>query len=63
MPDWMYATHRILSFTLEMGDSFAMPDEAIATETARNLDAVLHAIERASVSGVAVLPDVAMSGP
>ena len=36
--DWMYATHRVLSFTLEMGDSFTMPDEAIATETARNLE-------------------------
>ncbi len=63
MPDWMYATHGILSFTLEMGDSFTMPDEAIATETARNLDAALYAMERASVSGVAVLPDVAMSRP
>lgn len=61
MPDWMYATHRILSFTLEMGDSFTMPDEAIATETARNLDAALYAIERAS--GALVLPDVAMSRP
>lgn len=62
MPDWMYAEHGILSFTLEMGDSFTMPDEAIATETARNLDAVLYAIEQAG-GGARVLPDVAMRAP
>ena len=43
----MYATQRILSFTIEMGDSFTMPDEAIATETGRNLDAAMYAIEQA----------------
>lgn len=56
--DWMYATHRILSFTLEMGDSFTMPDEAIATETARNLDTALYAMEQAG--GSALLPNTAM---
>jgi hypothetical protein len=59
--DWMYATHRILSFTLEMGDSFTMPDETIATETTRNLDTVLYAIEQAG--GRALLPNTAMSAP
>ncbi|HEY6608971.1 MAG TPA: M14 family metallopeptidase [Candidatus Limnocylindria bacterium] len=58
--DWMYATHRILSFTVEMGDSFTMPDEAIATETARNLDTALYAIEQA---GVTLLPNTALAGP
>ena len=60
--DWMYATHRILSFTIEMGDSFTMPDEAIATETARNLEAALYAIEQAGRprGTPALLPDVAM---
>ena len=61
MPDWMYGEHRILSFTIEMGDSFTMPDESIATETARTLDAALYAIERAA--GPVLLPDVAMRPP
>lgn len=56
--DWMYATHRILSFTVEMGDSFTMPDEAIATETARNLDTALYAIEQAG--GATLLPNTAI---
>lgn len=62
MPDWMYATHRILSLTVELGTSFTMPDEAIATETERNLDALQYAIEQA-FGGVAALPDVAMGLP
>ena len=45
--DWLYGTYRIMSFTLEMGDSFTMPDEAIPTETGRNMEAVLYAIEQA----------------
>ncbi|MBA3801152.1 MAG: hypothetical protein H0X18_19095 [Geodermatophilaceae bacterium] len=36
---WMYGQHRIMSFTFEMGDSFTMPDEAIPTETGRNMEA------------------------
>jgi hypothetical protein len=56
--DWMYATHRILSFTVEMGDSFTMPDEAIATETARNLDTALYAMEQAGRG--ALLPNTAV---
>ena len=47
--DWMYGTHRILSFTIEMGDAFHMPDEAIATETGRNMEAAFYAIEQASL--------------
>lgn len=58
MPDWMYGTHRILSFTVEMGDSFTMPDEAIPTETERNLGAVLYAIEQAGRR--ALLPNTAL---
>ena len=46
--DWMYATHRIMTFTFEMGDTFAMPDEAIPTETDRNMEAAYYAIERAA---------------
>lgn len=48
--DWLYATYGILSFTFEMGDAFAMPDEAITTETARNMEAAYYAIEQAAVS-------------
>ena len=47
--DWLYANHRIMTFTFEMGDAFAMPDEAIPTETARNMDAAYYAIEQAGV--------------
>lgn len=65
--DWLYATYGILSFTLEMGDAFAMPDEAIATETGRNMEAAYYAIEQAASranhdAGQApiLLPDTAM---
>ena len=58
MPDWMYATHRILSFTVEMGDSFTMPDEAIAAETERNLETALYAMEQAGRR--ALLPNTAL---
>ncbi len=44
--DWLYATHGILSFTFEMGDAFHMPDEAIATETSRAMEAAFYAIEK-----------------
>ena len=61
--DWMYGMHRIMSFTIEMGDAFAMPDEAIPTETARNMEAALYAIEQAgAVEGAdtpVLLPDTA----
>ena len=46
--DWLYATYRIMTFTFEMGAAFYMGDEAIATETARNLDAAYYAIEQAA---------------
>ncbi|MEP7082414.1 MAG: M14 family zinc carboxypeptidase [Chloroflexota bacterium] len=46
--DWLYATHGVMTFTFEMGDAFYMPDEAIPTETARNVDAAYYAIEQAS---------------
>ncbi|MDQ2673432.1 MAG: hypothetical protein M3Y40_02135, partial [Chloroflexota bacterium] len=46
--DWMYGTYRIMSFTVEMGDAFHMPDEAIATETGRAMEAAFYAIEQAS---------------
>lgn len=60
--DWMYGAHRIMTFTVEMGDTFAMPDEAIPTETQRNLEASYYAIERAGDLGAATprpaaLPD------
>mgnify|MGYP000501129693 FL=1 len=47
--DWLYATYRIMTFTLEMGDAFHMPDEAIATETGRAMEAALYAIEQAAL--------------
>ncbi len=46
--DWLYATYGVMTFTFEMGDQFYMPDEAIPTETARNMDAAYYAIEQAS---------------
>lgn len=46
--DWLYATHRIMTFTFEMGDSFTMPDETIPRETSRTMDAAYYAIERAA---------------
>jgi len=46
--DWMYATHRIMTFTFEMGDTFTMPANAIPTETDRNMEAAYYAIERAA---------------
>jgi hypothetical protein len=52
--DWMYAAHGIMTFTLEMGDAFYMPDEAISTETSRNMDAAHYAIEQASCPYAAV---------
>ncbi len=47
--DWMYATYRIMSFTVEMGDAFHMPDEAIASETGRSMEAAYYAIEQATL--------------
>jgi hypothetical protein len=54
--DWMYARHRIFSFTFEMYpspsltvrmDRFYPPDEVIERETKRNRDAVLYLLEHA----------------
>ncbi len=45
--DWLYVTYRIMSFTIEMGDRFYLPDEQIPAVTARNMDAVNYAIEQA----------------
>ena len=66
--DWLYATYRVLTFTFEMGDAFAMPDEAIPTETARNMEAAHYAIEQAALLADAdgdsepiLLPDTAMA--
>jgi len=67
--DWLYATYGILSFTFEMGDAFFMPDEAIRTETDRNMEAAYYAIEQAASRADALagrkpllLPDTAMAG-
>ncbi len=63
--DWLYATHGILSFTFEMGDAFHMPDEAIATETNRNMQSAYYAIEQAAVRQLSdapiLLPDTAIA--
>jgi hypothetical protein len=47
--DWLYGTYRILTFTVEMGDAFHMPADAIETETGRNLEAAYYAIEQAGL--------------
>lgn len=63
--DWLYATYGILSFTFEMGDAFFMPDEAIATETARTMGAAYYAIEQTAMGmrpgRPSLLPDTAMA--
>ena len=46
--DWLYATYGILTFTFEMGDAFHMPDEAIAIETSRTMEAAYYAIEQSA---------------
>lgn len=46
--DWMYGAHRIFSYTVELADRRYPPDEMIATETARAMPAVMHAIDRAA---------------
>lgn len=52
--DWLYNEHRIMAFTVEMYPpdpsklgNFYPPDDMIATETARNRDAVLWLLEQA----------------
>ena len=54
--DWLYATYGILTFTFEMGDAFHMPDEAIAIETSRTMEAAYYAIEQ-SAGGAGEGPD------
>jgi carboxypeptidase T len=54
--DWLYAVHRIFTFTFELypteqgtvWKNHYPPDEVIARETARNRTAILHLIDRAS---------------
>jgi hypothetical protein len=48
--DWLYGRHRIFSFTFELSPNTAAypPDEAIPTETVRNRDAILYAIDLAN---------------
>ena len=49
--DWLYATHRIFSFTFEMypvtsaQGGFYPPDEVIPAQTSRNREAVLYLLE------------------
>jgi hypothetical protein len=47
--DWLYGRYRIFSFTFELSPNTAAypPDEAIPTETARNRNAILYAIDLA----------------
>jgi hypothetical protein len=50
--DWAYALHKIFIFTFEMypktsNPGFYPPDEAIATQTSRNREAVLYILEQA----------------
>jgi hypothetical protein len=40
--DWYYGTQGIFAFTFELGTGTYQPSSAIATETARNRDAVLY---------------------
>ena len=48
--DWLYGRHHVFSFTFEMSPNTAAypPDEAIPTETGRNRDAILYAIDLAN---------------
>jgi hypothetical protein len=48
--DWLYGRHHVFSFTFELSPNTAAypPDEAIPTETGRNREAVLYAIDLAN---------------
>jgi carboxypeptidase T len=48
--DWLYGHYRVFSFTFELSPSSAAypPDEAIPTETTRNRNAILYAIDLAN---------------
>jgi hypothetical protein len=48
--DWLYGRYRVFSFTFEMSPNSAAypPDEAIPSETGRNRNAVLYAIDLAN---------------
>jgi hypothetical protein len=48
--DWLYARHRVFSFTFELSPNTAAypPDESITPETNRNRDAVLYLIDLAN---------------
>lgn len=48
--DWMYGAHRIFAFTLEMYPKccdFYVPDEVIATQTARVAPALMYLLDHA----------------
>lgn len=52
MTDWAYGVHKIFAYTFEMypttsSPGFYPPDEAIATQTSRNREAVLYISEQA----------------
>ena len=51
MTDWAYGVHKIFAYTFEMyprssSPGFYPPDEQIATQTARNREAVLYLMEK-----------------
>ena len=48
--DWLYGRHHVFSFTFELSPDTAAypPDEAIPTETGRNREAILYAIDLAN---------------
>jgi murein tripeptide amidase MpaA len=70
--DWMYARHRIFSYTFELYPSkskdstfrrFYPPDELIERETRRNREAVLYLMEQADCPYRAIGMEVDWCGP
>jgi len=64
--DWLYGTHRIFAFTIELAARTASgddpPDEAIGPETKRNRTALLHLIDRAGCPWAAIGREIANCG-
>ena len=64
--DWLYGTHRIFAYTVELGLQTASgddpPDDVIASETRRNRTALLYLIDQAGCRWASIGREVANCG-
>jgi carboxypeptidase T len=64
--DWLYGTHRIFAYTIELGAQTSSgddpPDDVIASETRRNRTALLYLIDKAGCPWAAIGREVADCG-